>query len=163
MSPAEVWIVVSTVLFLCIAARPGIKALTGGLDKRSATIKAELDEAHRLRGEAEALLREARQRHDTARESAEEILSLARTEAARIAAEADSALKVHVARRERQATDRIALAEAEAIAEIRRRAVALAMAASQELLTQALAGEAGDRLLDGAIASLPARLSATAR
>ncbi len=162
MSSAELWIVASTIIFLALVFRPARKAVTGGLDARRDGIVRELDEAHRLRQEAEALLVDAKARHQSAAKDSEEIVAFARDEAARMRTQAEADLKDHVARREKQATDRIAQAEASALADVRSTAVDLAIAASGELLAQKLASGGGDRLLDDVIASLPSKLASGA-
>jgi F-type H+-transporting ATPase subunit b len=163
MSSAELWIIASTVIFIALVFRPGKKAITGGLDARRLSIINELDEAHRLRAEAEALLADAKLRHQSAAKDAGEIVAFAREEAARMQLQAAADLKDHVARREKQALDRIAQAEASALADVRNHAVDMAMAASGDLLTQKLSGSDGDRLLDDVIASLPSKFAGAAR
>jgi F-type H+-transporting ATPase subunit b len=160
MSPAELWIVVSTVIFLVLVFRPARKAVNSGLDARRDEIVRELDEAHRLRAEAETLLADAKERHRTAAQDAAGIAAFAREEAERQRAAAEAELKTQIARREKQASDRIAQAEAAAVAEIKTRAVDLALTASRTMLARKLSGDAGDRLIDETIAALPGKLTA---
>jgi F-type H+-transporting ATPase subunit b len=160
MSSAELWVVVSTVIFAALVFRPIARALGGGLEGRRAKIAYDLDEAARLRAEAEQLLNAAKQRHDSAASEAAGILEFAHAEAQRVRLKAEEELRLHINRRERQATDRIAQAEAAAIGQIRARAVDIALAASASLLSEKLSGGEGDRLVDAAISSLPGRLSA---
>jgi F-type H+-transporting ATPase subunit b len=160
MSSTELWVATSTVIFIILAWKPLARAIIPGLDHRRQRITHELDEAQRLRAEAEALLAEIRTRHETASIEAEGIVAFARDEAQRLRLHAEEDMKRHIARRERQATDRIAQAEATAIARIKARAVDLALAASSHLLTEKLAEDAGERLIDEAIAALPGKVSA---
>ena len=163
MSSAELWIVASTVIFLVLVMKPAKKALTGGLDARRDAIVRELDEARTLRQEAEALLADARARHESATKDAEGIVAFAREETTRMQVQAERDLKDHVARREKQALDRIAQAESTALAEVRSTAVDMALAASRGILQEKLSGGAGNSLVDEVIASLPAKLTANAR
>ena len=159
MSSDEIWIVISTVIFLCLVFKPIKRALTGGLDARRDGIVRELDEAHKLRQEAEALLAQAKARHDSAATDAAEIVAFAREEADRLRAAADAELKEHVARREKQTLDRIGQAEATALSEIRAIAVDLALAASRDLLGGKLAANEGGTLIDQTIAAIPAAIA----
>ena len=160
MSASEVWIIVSTVIFACILWRPASKAIASGLDSRRARIVQTLDEAQKLRQEAEALLEETRRRHGSAGKEAADMIVSAQEEATRLRQNAEDELRKHIDRREKQATDRIAQAEAVALADIRNHAVDLALAASRGVLAERLKGDAGNALADQVIASIPSRLSA---
>ena len=160
MSAAEVWIIVSTVIFAFILWRPASKAITSGLDSRRARIVQTLEEAQKLRQEAEALLAETKRRHESAGKEASDMVVSAQEEAARLRQSAEDELRRHIDRREKQATDRIAQAEAAALADIRNHAIDLALAASRDVLAQRLTGDAGNILADQVIASIPARLLA---
>jgi F-type H+-transporting ATPase subunit b len=160
MSAPELWIILSTVIFVALIYKPAAKAITSGLDSRRARIVQTLDEAQKLRQEAEALLAETKKRHDSAGKEASDMILAAQEEAERLRKAAEDDLRRHIDRREKQATDRIAQAEAAALADIRNHAVDLALAASREVLAQRLAGEAADELADQVIASIPSRLSA---
>ncbi len=160
MSSAELWVVVSTVLFAILVYKPIARALGVGLEGRRARIANDLDEAARLRAEAEELLNTAKQRHASAASEAAGIVEFAQAEAQRIRQKAEEELQLHIHRRERQATDRIAQAEAAAVGQIKARAVDIALAASATLLSEKLSGGEGDRLVDSAITSLPGKLSA---
>ncbi|MFQ3623323.1 MAG: F0F1 ATP synthase subunit B, partial [Acetobacteraceae bacterium] len=110
MSDPKFWVAVSFVVFLLIAWKPLIGRILGMLDARAARIRSEIDEAARLRAEAEALLQAARAREAAARAEAERIVAHAREEAERTAREMAEALAAATARRERMALDRIAAA-----------------------------------------------------
>ena len=161
MSAAELWIVASTVIFIALAWKPAGKALGSGLNSRRDRIVHDLEEAARLRAEAEALLADAKLRHQSAARDAADIVAFAQAETARLRERAEADMKQSIARRERQASDRIAQAEKTAIAEIRGRAVDLAMGATAQLIAEKLTGEAGNRLLDEVVSTLPAKLANT--
>jgi F-type H+-transporting ATPase subunit b len=136
---------------------PGM-ALTA-LDDRAAKIQAQLDEAQKLRSEAEALLAQIRTQREDAERQAAEILDLAKTEADRLAAEAKTKLEEDVKRRRDLAERRIGLAEQQAAAEVRAAAVDLAAEAAESVLAARLAGASSDPLVDQGLAKLAERLS----
>jgi F-type H+-transporting ATPase subunit b len=162
ISSEELWIIASTVLFVALVWRPAAKALGTSLGRRGETIAHELQEAQKLRQEAAALLADAESRHANAVKDAEAILQAAQDEAGRLRTAGESELKTQLARREQQALDRIAQAEAAAVNEVRTHAVDLALAASRDLLGQRLVGAEGEKLVDQLASDLPPKFSATA-
>src|SRR6202051_4765157 len=112
----EFWVAVAFVILMGVFAYLGIhRAVLRTLDHRSERIKAELDDARRLKEEAAKLLAEYEARRASAEREAEEIIANARAEAERIAAEAKAKMEDFVARRTKTAESKIALAEAQAI------------------------------------------------
>src|SRR5580692_7203309 len=84
----ETWVAIAFVIFVAIMVRLGVPRLvTKTLDDRSARIKTELDEAMRLRQEAEAVLAQYRRKQQEAEAEAAAIIVSARAEAERLAAE----------------------------------------------------------------------------
>jgi F-type H+-transporting ATPase subunit b len=154
------WVAVSFVVFIALAARKGWAVITGILDKRAERVRAELDEASRLRGEAEAMLRQAEADRAAAAREAEEMLARARSEAERVAAAATAEAETAAKRRERMALDRIAAAEAGAVAEVRNAAAEIAAVAAREVLSQSVDATADAALIDRAVADLPRALRA---
>jgi F-type H+-transporting ATPase subunit b len=154
----ELWIAVAFVLFVVAAGRPIARAIAKMLDERGAKIKADLDEAQRLRNEAQALLAEYKKKQQEAAGEAAAILTHAREEAELFRKEAAANLTAALARRERMALDKIAQAEAQAVAEVRSQAVDLAVAAAQRILQQQMAGPRAGNLIDQAIAELDRKL-----
>ena len=154
------WVGVAFVLFFVLFGRRLWATVAGMLDKRAADIRAELDEAARLRREAEAMLAEATHRRTQAIADAEALLVGARAEAARVAeraaAEAEAALK----RREKMAQDRIGAAEKAALDEVRNTAAEVATDATRAVISQALSAETDGHLIDTAIQKLPGALRA---
>src|SRR5690606_11943384 len=112
--------------------------------------EAELAEAERLRAEAKAMLEDYTRRRAEAEKEAESIVAAAREEAFRMTAEAGQALEALIARRTKAVEDKIAQAEAQAVAEVRARSADLAVEAAQLLLQQQMA-EKGDALIDQSI------------
>jgi F-type H+-transporting ATPase subunit b len=132
--------------------------ITGMLDARAATIKAELDEARSLREEAKSILATYERRQKEVQEQADRIVSSARDEAMAAAAQAKEDLKASIARRLAAATDQIASAEASAIRQVREQAVSVAVAAAGDVLSKQMTAEAASSSIDDAIAQVEARL-----
>ena len=153
------WISLAILTLFWLAAGPVKAAVLGGLDARAARIAKDLDEAAKLRAEAEKLLAEYQAKHREAMAQAESIVTAAKEEAARLAAKAEGDLAAALKRREDLAMERIAQAEAQATSEVRAAAVDLAMAAATKLLGTRLDAARQDALIDGAIKAMPARLN----
>jgi F-type H+-transporting ATPase subunit b len=154
----EFWVAIAFVLFVVLAGRPIYRAVAAQLDARAARIKAELDEATRLREEAQHLLAEYQRKQREAMKEADEILAHARDEAARVKAEAAETLEATLARREKMALDKIAQAEAQALKEVRNEAIDIAVAAAERVLAKAVDDQRQAALVDQAIGELPSKL-----
>jgi F-type H+-transporting ATPase subunit b len=157
---AEFWVLVAAVIFVIAVFKPVRRALTGGLDARAARIRGELDEARRLREEAERLVADYKARQQAASAEAEAIVAHAKAEAERIAAQSARDLELALERRQRMAEDRIAQAEAKALGEVRAVAIDVAIAAAREVITAQIDGQRGSTLIDEAVVALPQRLRA---
>src|SRR5215831_20564219 len=139
----ETWVAIAFLIFIGILVKLGVpNLLFKALDDRSARIKAELDEAVRLRKEAEGVLAEYRRRQDEAEKTAESIILNARVEADRLAAEAEGKVEEFIARRTKMAASRIAQAEAQAVADVRAAAADVAIAAAEAMLVETTRGAA---------------------
>ncbi len=154
------WVALAFIIFVLVFGRRLWAALRGMLDNRTETIRRELEEASRLRREAEVMLHEAAERRATALAEAEAMLAQAREEASRLAESLGRDAAAGARRRERMAHERIAAAEKAALDEVRIAAADLAAAAAQRVIAETLAPESADRLIDHAIAGLPAALRA---
>ncbi|MFA7428864.1 MAG: F0F1 ATP synthase subunit B [Rhodospirillaceae bacterium] len=154
----EFYVAAAFILVVALAYRPVMRAVTAGLDTRAGQIKGKLDEARRLREDAQALLAEYQRKQRDALQEAESILTHAREEAARLKTEAEAGLEASIARREQQAVDRIAQAEAQAVAEVRNLAVDIAIGAAGKLVAGQMTAERANGLIDGAIKDLPTKL-----
>lgn len=155
---AEFWVALSFAIFVIVMFKPAKRMLTGALDQRIAQIRQEVEEAQRLRKEAQAALASYQRRQREVHQEAENIVAHAREEAERARARAAAELDEAITRREQQAAAKIAQAEAAAIDEIRERAVDLAIAAAGELLAEKMFGKAGGETLSSAIEELPDKL-----
>ena len=159
-SDPHVWEAVSFVLFFLLLGGTIWSKLTGMLDARGEAVKAELAEAARLRTEAEAMLRQAEADRTAALAEAQQMLDRARAEALRVAEAAGLEAEAAAKRRERMALDRIASAEAGAMAEVRNTAAEIATAAARAVFAQQLDANADAQLIDRAVAELPSALRA---
>lgn len=157
---AEFWVGVAFFAFLLILAYYRVPALIAkALDDRAAAIRKELDEARRLREEAQALLADYQRKHRNAGQEAEAIIEQARREAEAFAAETRQSLAETVERRRRQAEEKIGRAEAQATEEVRAAAVDMAIAAAEKILREKAAGPNGAALIDESIKSIKTRLN----
>jgi F-type H+-transporting ATPase subunit b len=151
----EFWVLLSAVIFVVAVWKPAKRAVLGALDARATRIAAELEEAHRLREEAERLLAEYQQKQRDALSEAQAIVAHAKEEAERIAAQSARDLEQALQRRRRLAEERIEQAEAKAVSEIRSAAVDVAIAAARQVIVSDLDDQRRAALIDGAISALP--------
>ncbi len=158
LADPEFWVLLAVVVFAVVVWKPARRAIIGTLDERAMRIQGELEEARKLRDEAERLLADYRQKEREAEADARAIIAHARDEAERIAAQSARDLQQSLERRQRLAEERIAQAEAKALDEIRAAAVDVAVAAAREVIVAELDERRGATMLDAAIAALPQRL-----
>lgn len=135
---------------------PGM--LASMLDKRAATIKAELEEARALREEAKTLLASYERKQKEVRDQADQIVAAAKVEAEAAANQAKVDLKNSIARRLAAAEEQIAAAEAGAVREVREKAISVAVAAAGEVLAKQMTAEGAAASIDDAIAQVEAKL-----
>lgn len=154
------WVAVSFVIFLLLVGKMAWAQLAGRLDARADRIRTELEDAARLRTEAEALLRQAEADRAAALAEAAALLERAKAEAIRLAEAATAEAEAAAKRRERMALDRIAAAEAGAVAEVRGAAAEIATAAARSVIAETIDAGRDAALIDASVASLPARLRA---
>lgn len=156
----ETWVGLGFVIIIGIMLYHRVPAFLGGrLDQRSAAIARELDEAKRLRDEAEAILAEYKRKAANAETEAQSILTEARAEAERFAAEARASLTAQIERRGKQAQDKIAQAEAHAMAEIRALAADAAASAAEKLIVAKMDEQRASALVSESLKNLSAKLN----
>jgi F-type H+-transporting ATPase subunit b len=153
------WVVIAFFLFFILFGKKLWGALAGLLDARAVAVKAELEEASRLRREAESMLRDAEKQRTDALAEAKALIEGARAEAARLSAAAAAEAEASAKRREQMAVDRIAAAEKAAVDDVRLTAADVATAAARQVLAEGLTADADARLIDHAISQLPAALA----
>jgi F-type H+-transporting ATPase subunit b len=158
LAGAEFWVLIAFLLFIALIVWKARGIIASGLDSRPERIRSELEEAQRLREEAQALLADYQRKQRDAVEEAEAMLRAAEDEAARLRERAEADLQAAIKRREQQALDRIAQAEANAQAQVRNLAVDIAVAATRKILTEQLDEAKTAELVDAAIKEIPGKL-----
>ena len=160
MPSPEAWVAICFICFLGLLAYLGVhRKLTGALDQRQGRIKSELDEAARLRQEAQDLLAEFERKGLAAESEAEAIIASARAEAERLATEARQRMEEFVGRRTKMAEAKIAQAEAQALADVRSAAADAAIAAAEKILSVAAKGKVAEELLARGIEDVKQKLN----
>lgn len=156
----ETWVAIAFLIFVGVLFKLGLPAqLLNALDDRSARIKAELDDALKLRKEAEGILAEYRGKQSEAEHAAESIILNARSEAERMAVEAKAKVEEFIARRTKMAETKIAQAEAQALTDVRAAAADAAIAAAETILIKTTHGPAAEALIAQGISDLRAKLN----
>lgn len=160
LSTPEFWVLVSFVLFIAMLIYfkvPGL--VTKALDDRAAGIATELEEAQKLREEAQAIMAEYQRKQRDAEKEAEGIVSQAMHEAERFAEEARVKLQDSLERRTRMAEDKIAQAEAQAVKDVQAAAADLAIFAAEKLIASEVTGKKADDLVSQSIKDVQAKLN----
>ena len=155
----EFWVALAFVVIVIAAFRPVMKKVGAGLDERAAKIRVQIEEARKLREDAQALLAQYQKKQREAMAEAEAIISQAKADAARLRTEAEAELTNSIERRKQQALDRIAQSEAQALKDVRNTAVDVALAAAEKLLRDGLSAAQRQAMADQAIQELPKRLN----
>lgn len=160
MLDAEVWVAIAFLVFLGLLGYVGAhKRMVGSIDQRRDRIKAELDEARRLKEEAQSLLAEYQRKGRAAEQEAAAILAGARAEAERSAAEAMAKMEEFVGRRTKMAESKIAQAEAQAVADVRAAAAEAAVGAAEHILKRTVKGDLAGNLVAKGIADVKSKLN----
>ncbi|TMJ51680.1 MAG: ATP F0F1 synthase subunit B [Alphaproteobacteria bacterium] len=156
----EFWVAVAFLILLGVFAYLGVhRTVLTTLDHRRDRIRAELDDARRLKDEAAKVLEQYKARRASAEREAEEIITGAKADAERIASEARAKMEDFVVRRTKTAESKIALAEAQALADVRAAAAEAAIAAASTILSQSVKGEVADDLLSKGIQDVREKLN----
>ena len=156
----EFWVAVGFVILMGVFVYVGVhRTVLTALDHRSERIKSELDDAGRIKQEAANLLEEYKARRVSAEHEAQDIIAAAKAEAERVASEAKAKMEDFVTRRTKTAENKIALAEAQAIADVRAAAANAAVTAASSVLSQTVKGQVADDLLAKGIAEVRQKLN----
>ena len=154
------WVGLCFVLFLALLVYLKIPSkIAAALDTRAETIRTELEEARKLREEAQALLAEYERKQRTAEKEAESIITLAKQEAEALAGETREKLKETLERRMKLAEEKIARAEEQARGEVRTTAVNVAIAAAEKIISDKMTPAASKKLVDQSIKDLKGKLN----
>jgi F-type H+-transporting ATPase subunit b len=160
MPEPETWVAIGFVIFLGVLVYMGAhRRIIDGIDRRQARIKSELDEAVRLRQEAQLVLAEFERKGREAEAEAASIVAGATAEAERLAAEAKARMEDFVLRRTKMAEAKIAQAEAQALADVRAAAADTAVAAAERILSAAAKGKVAEDLLARGIEDIKKRFN----
>jgi F-type H+-transporting ATPase subunit b len=159
LTSAHFWVGLAFVVFIAVLVLAGAhkfawKALGDAGDK----VRAQLDEANRLREEAQTLLNRIQADRENAEALSKEILANAEEQAKRMHVEAQEKLAEQLQRRGELAERRIATAEAQATAEVKAAAGELAAQMAEQVLASRIAGAKSDPLVDAAIGQLASKL-----
>jgi F-type H+-transporting ATPase subunit b len=155
----ELWLLVSLIILIALIYKPLTRAIFGALDGHAAKVRAELDQAKRLREEAQHLLAEHQRQLASGQDQATAIVEQARREAERHTDRQRRELESSLSRRAEQALDRIAQEEARALQEVRGYAASLAVRTTERLLREQIDEAQAKALLDDAIGEVGRRLS----
>ncbi len=159
-STAEFWVLISFLLFFAVLFYKGVpKMITGALDDRADKIRTELDDARKLREEAQELLADYQRKAREADDEAKIIIEQAKHEANALAEETRKATAESLERRTRLAEEKIARAETQALTDVRRAAVDAAVSAAETILKGKVAAGTGDKLIDEALRDLKGKLN----
>lgn len=160
LAEPETWVAIGFLIFVGILIYVGVpKMLISSLDERGRRVQAELDEARRLKEEAQKLLAEYQAKQRQADEEAAAIVAGAKAEAERIAAESKVRMEEFVARRTKMAETKIAQAEAQAVADVRTAAAEAAVTAAEKILTESVKGKVADDLIGRGIGDVKSKLN----
>ena len=149
-------------LFLAVAYRLGRKPIVQWLDSEIAKIGAELEAARQLRAEAETALQECKAKQADAEAEAVRIVEMAKKQAVALRKKAEDELEELLTRQRKMAEDRIEIAKIEAIETIREATVSIGMEMARKTLGDTLQADEASRLIDQAIADVPALKTAKA-
>ncbi|MFN3655704.1 MAG: ATP F0F1 synthase subunit B [Pseudolabrys sp.] len=160
LNSPEFWVAVAFVIFVAGMGYLGVhRMIAKSLDERADRIKAELDEARRLKDEAAQLLAEYQRKRGAAESEAQEIVAGAKAEAERMAIEAKTRIEEFVARRTKMAETKIAQAEQQAAADVRSAAAEAAVAAAEKILAQEAKGPLAGELIAKGIEDVRKKLN----
>jgi F-type H+-transporting ATPase subunit b len=159
LTEAHFWVGAAFVVFLAVLVAAGVhKFAWKALGDAGSSVQAQLDEANRLREEAQALLDRIKADRETSEKLAAEIMANAKEQASRMQVEAQERLAEQIERRGQLAERRIATAEAQAAAEVKAAAGDLAARMAEQVLTARIAGAKTDPLIDSSISQLAGKL-----
>ena len=152
------WVAVAFVMFIALSYKKISSLATRALDDRSAKIKADLDEASRIRAEAEEVLKQYKQKQAEYLKEAESILATATKDAEALRSFTEQELKIALDARMKTAVDRIAQEEAKAIADVRNHVVDIALSAARALIVDHVSTMSQDELVKLALSDIERKI-----
>ena len=154
----ETWILVSFVIFIGLVSKKAYTVITLSLDSRATRINEELEQATRLREEAQALLAQYERQQRGLSEETDAMLVRARRDSEILVESGTARLNQQLMQREKQALQNIAHSEAQVMNEVRAVASNVAMAAAAQLISENLDKPQAETLINDSISSLQDRL-----
>jgi F-type H+-transporting ATPase subunit b len=155
LADPSLWVAVAFFGFVGLLVHYKIPGkMIAALDDRADQIKSELDEAQKLREDAQTVLAEYQRKQRDAVQEAEEIITLAKKEAETLAVETEQKLTEQLERRTQQAEEKIARAELQAINEVQSLAAEMSVKAAEQILRKSVTGKKADNLIDDAIKAI---------
>ena len=155
----SLWVAISFILFLALIAKPAWQFITSSLDKKIDEIRTKIEEATKLREEAQDILAAHKRKLSDAEKEADDIINQAREEAQILRTKLTQDLEIALQRREKLAMDRIAQAEADAQEEVRMLTTDIALEAARSLLADTVQNDKADALINDAIKEIPEKLN----
>lgn len=155
----ENWAAIGFVVFFTLVGKRAWTFITGWLDSHSSEIKIRLDDAIRLREEAQELLKKFEQKQRNAEKESEEIIARANKEASRIMTEAETVLEAAIKRRQQLAMEHIGQAESKALQEVREAAIEMTISNAEDFIKQEIDDNSSEFLIDNAINELNNKLN----
>ncbi len=158
LSDPKFWVAVSFFAMVALGYKKVSAFITGALDQRSAKIKAELDHARTLREQAEAVLAEYKKKQAEYLKEAETMLAKAREDATLLNKQAERELKDLLDSRMKQALEKIAREETQAIQDVRNHVVDIALAAARAAITNHVGKLTQEDLIKLALADIERKI-----
>lgn len=160
LQDSSFWVLIAFLIVIGVFARVGLhKSIASGLDKRSQKIADEINEARKMREEAQELLAQYQRRQRQAESEAAAIIEQAQSDAKRMTDEAREKIDAQMRRRAKAAEDKIARAEAQALSDVRGQTAELAIAAAREIIKDRMDSGAQSAFIDKAIADVREKLN----
>lgn len=154
------WTSLAFVLFFVIFGRKIWGVISSKLDERADNVRKNLDEATRLRREAEQMLEDSNREREQALIEAQQLIAASKAEAQALTEQAERDAAEMIARHEKIARERIEAAEQTALRDIREQAAALALTAARDVIAENLEKDnaLAQKLLNDGLKNLPRAL-----
>jgi F-type H+-transporting ATPase subunit b len=159
LADSSLWVLLAFLIVMGVFWKVGLhKTIAGGLDKRAQAIADELDQARKLREEAQELLAQYQRRQRAAEEEAKGLVEDAKRDAQRLAAEMRAKIEDQIARRAKAAEEKIARAEAQALAEVKGQTADMAIEIARNIIRERMDQGAQAAIIDRAISEVRTKL-----
>lgn len=152
---ATFWVAIAFLLFVALLVYLAVpRKVISALDKRAENIQKELSEARRLREEAQSILADYQRKQRDAEKEGQDIIAQAEREAQAYAEETRKTFQDMLDRRMKMADEKIARAEAQAVAEVRSRAVDASIEAAEAIISEKVDDDKARELVSQSVAQL---------